>query len=138
MSQPDTESTPSTVEVKYSAFKINVHAANKLNVGDYSSVERGLFLSRDVLIPEGTPEEEVFKILQTETRKIQFMADAQVAAIVLHVMNDMEKDVDSGFIRTWKKLATASWNGFANKSRKLFGLPTIEEEKAAATAPKAT
>ena len=121
--------------VKYTAFKISVNANQKLNLGDYSSAERGLFLSREVLIPEGVPEAEAFKILQDETRKLQFMAEAQLTAIVMHHMATL-KDT-SGYASTWFQLAKAGWVNFANKARKLYGAPSLEEEAAAKTKAEA-
>lgn len=115
--------------VKYTSYKISVNASEKLNMGDYTSAERGLFLSREVLIPEGVTEEEGFKILQDETRKIQFMAEAQLKAIIMHHMAAMKEN--SGYARTWFELAKAGWTNFANKARKLYGAPSLEEEAAA-------
>ena len=115
--------------VKYTSFKISVNANEKLNMGDYTSAERGLFLSREVLIPEGVPEDEAFKILQDETRKLQFMAEAQLKAIIMHHMAAMKEN--SGYAVTWLALAKAGWTNFANKARKLYGAPSLEEEAAA-------
>lgn len=115
--------------VKYTSYKISVNANEKLNMGDYTSAERGLFLSREVLIPEGVSEEEGFKILQDETRKLQFMAEAQLKAIIMHHMAAMKEN--SGYARTWFELAKAGWNNFANKARMLYGAPSLEEEAAA-------
>lgn len=129
--------TAEEIGVKYSEFTISVTASNKLNLGDYSSAERDLSLSRKVLIPAGVAEPDAFIILQSETRKLQFMVEAQLAAIVVHTMAEIEKSSGGGYAATWKKLGSSAWTGFANKARKLFGLPTMEEEKAAKDAAAA-
>lgn len=84
--QTELASLPTQIESLFEEVSITVNANNKLNIGDYSSAERGVFLGAKVKIPANLPPEERMNAILTETRKLQLMAETQLAAIAASTM----------------------------------------------------
>lgn len=67
---------------KFVKMTISANAANKLNLGDYSSAERGVFMSKEIQVDESLPAQEQIDFIRNETKKLQVLCEAQLAGIV--------------------------------------------------------
>ena len=86
-------------------FTISANAANKLNLGNYSSADRGVFMSKKLLIPAHLSQEEKFNLIREETKKLQLLCEAQLAGIVAEYMGKEGFD-DSTWTALHKKIFT--------------------------------
>jgi hypothetical protein len=67
---------------KFVKMTISANAANKLNLGDYSSAERGVFMSKEIQVDESLSAQEQIDFIRNETKKLQTICEAQLAGIV--------------------------------------------------------
>lgn len=84
---------------------ISANAANKLNLGNFSSADRGVFMSKKILIPGNLSEQEQFDLIRKETKKLQHLCEAQLAGIVAEYMSQEGYD-DSTWTNLHKKIFT--------------------------------
>lgn len=96
---------------------ITAQAANKLNIGDYSSADRGVFLKREIEINSDKSEQEKFAIIVMETKKLQMIAELQLAAITAEAMNR-----DNLNNAGWSNIFNGIWKRTKAITERLFGI----------------
>ena len=97
--------------IEFDEYTLSGTAENTLNIGNYSSAKRGVFVGRKLRVPRDLPEAQRYELLKTETKKLQFLAEAQLSGICKEAMgpggfNDTSwHNVVSGiFVRATKRV----------------------------------
>lgn len=67
---------------------ISANAENTLNLGNYSSAKRGVFISKKIRIPADSTSEFEQKTIEEETKKLQAQAEMQLSWIVQTSMKE--------------------------------------------------
>ena len=108
-------------------FTISVNAENTLNLGNYSSAKRGVFISKKIRLPADVTPEVEQRTLEDETKRLQAQSEMQLAWIVQTSM---------------KEFGNAEWGGLHAKiywkarsiAFKLFGIedPVLKQQANAA------
>lgn len=88
--------------IEFDEYTLSGTAENTLNIGNYSSAKRGVFVGRKLRVPRDLPEAQRYELLKTETKKLQFLAEAQLSGICQEAMGP------SGFNDT-------SWHAVVSK-----------------------
>lgn len=106
-----------TPEVLFDEYTISGSAENTLNLGNYSSAKRGVFVGRKLQVPRDLPEAERFKLLSSEVKKVQFLAEAQLSGICKEAMGP------NGFNDTsWHKIVSGVFTNAMARAKDLFGV----------------
>ena len=97
--------------IEFDEYTLSGTAENTLNIGNYSSAKRGVFVGRKLRVPRDLTEAARYELLKTETKKLQFLAEAQLSGICKEAMgpggfNDTSwHNVVSGiFVRATKRV----------------------------------
>lgn len=110
-------------------YVISASANNTLNIAQYTSAKRDIFMSKKIFIDDSIGDAKVFEILRNETRKLQALVEAQLASIIAQAtapeaLNNAE----------WCKIHKTIFNKFLGITKKLYG---IEDKVADANPPPA-
>lgn len=108
-------------------YDITVQDSVKLNIGDYSSAERGVFLKGQCVVPAGATEEKRLLLIRKETKRLQLIASTQVAAIVADTMaRDGINNVGwhRMFLDIFKVMRQRCYNAFGLKDPDATAAPT--------------
>ena len=104
-------------ETLFDEYTISGSAENTLNLGNYSSAKRGVFVGRKLQVPRDLPEAERFKLLSGEVKKVQFLAEAQLSGICKEAMGP------NGFNDTsWHKIVSGVFTNAMARAKDLFGV----------------
>lgn len=106
---------PQPVEME--ELSISASADNTLNLGDYSSAKRGIFLSAKVKVPSSQTPAERLETWRVETKKLQTLVELQMAAIVTEAMSrDGLNNIQ------WHRTFVGIFQLFLTRTYKVFGL----------------
>lgn len=104
------------VPEEFEEYTISGSAENTLNIGNYSSAKRGVFVGKKLKLPANLDSQETFKILRDETKKLQMLAEAQLSGICAEAMGP------EGFNdNSWHNVATRMFVNAIGKAKLLFG-----------------
>lgn len=104
-------------ETLFDEYTLSGSAENTLNIGNYSSAKRGVFVGRKLQVPRDLPEAERFKLLTSEVKKLQFLAEAQLSGICKEAMGP------NGFNDTsWHKIVSGVFTNAMARAKDLFGV----------------
>ena len=112
---------------EFEEYTISGSAENTLNIGNYSSAKRGVFVGKKLKLPANLDSQETFKILRDETKKLQMLAEAQLSGICAEAMGP------EGFNdNSWHNVATRMFVNAIGKAKLLFGFQAKPKEQAKA------
>ena len=112
---------------EFEEYTISGSAENTLNIGNYSSAKRGVFVGKKLKLPANLDSQETFKILREETKKLQMLAEAQLSGICAEAMGP------EGFNdNSWHNVATRMFINAIGKAKLLFGFQAKPKEPAKA------
>lgn len=115
------------VPEEFEEYTISGSAENTLNIGNYSSAKRGVFVGKKLKLPANLDSQETFKILRDETKKLQMLAEAQLSGICAEAMGP------EGFNdNSWHNVATRMFVNAIGKAKLLFGFQAKPKEQAKA------
>lgn len=115
------------VPEEFEEYTISGSAENTLNIGNYSSAKRGVFVGKKFKLPANLDSQETFKILREETKKLQMLAEAQLSGICAEAMGP------EGFNdNSWHNVANRMFVNAIGKAKLLFGLQARPKEQAKA------
>lgn len=120
---------PQPVEME--ELSISASADNTLNLGDYSSAKRGIFLSTKVKVPSNQTPAERLESWRIETKKLQTLVELQMAAIVAEAMSR-----DGLANIQWHKTFINIFQMFLGRTYKVFGVEPPKQVESTTQAPK--
>jgi hypothetical protein len=112
---------------RFAKMTITANAANKMNLGNYSSADRGIFMSKEIFVDMLLPADKRLEFIQNETRVLQFMCEAQLGADMHNIMK-MPGDF---FNKAWADLGLQMYSTFIKKVRDVMGIPQPPPKPAA-------
>jgi hypothetical protein len=110
--------------IELEEITISGSAENTLNIGNYSSAKRGVFIGRKLKVPADMPSDKLYTVLREETRKLQMLAEAQLAGICAEAMGPEGFNDNSWFTVTKKVFLTS-----LAKAKTMFGVVDRPAEK---------
>ena len=115
---------------RFAEMTISANAANKMNLGNYSSADRGIFMSKKIFIDQMLTATEQLAFIQDETRALQFMCEAQLGADMSHLMSQP----GDFFNKAWADVGRQMYSVFIKKVRDVMGIPQPPPKPAAPAA----
>lgn len=106
-------------------YTISGSAENTMNLGNYSSAKRGVFVGKKLKIAKNLSDAERFAKLREETKKVQMLAETQLSGICMEAMGP------SGFDdASWLTISSRVFKNAMAKTKAVFGIK--DEPKAPA------
>jgi hypothetical protein len=115
---------------RFAEMTISANAANKMNLGDYSSADRGIFMSKKIFVDMLLPADKRLEFIQNEARALQFICEAQLGGIMRQVMSQPGEF----FNKAWAEVGLHMYSTFIKKVRDVMGIPQPPPKPAAPTA----
>lgn len=112
---------------EFEEYTISGSAENTLNIGNYSSAKRGVFVGKKFKLPANLDSQETFKILRDETKKLQMLAEAQLSGICAEAMGPESFNDNS-----WYNVASRMFINAIGKAKLLFGFQEKPKDPAKA------
>lgn len=106
----------------FNELTISVSANNKVNLGNYESADRTVFLTKKLRMAADATMQEEHAIFENETRRLQSLADCELARITAMFCNELDPQVHREKISIFTKVHKA----FSIKARLAFGIEVKE------------
>ena len=129
--QPTTTDRKVLDDTGFNELTISVSANNKVNLGAYESADRSVFLTKKLrLVADATMQEE-HAIFENETRRLQSLADCELARITAVFCNELDAQTHRDKVGIFTKVHKA----FSIKARLAFGIEVKETFENRASLP---
>lgn len=123
--QPEEPKAQVIDSIEEEEYTISGSAENTMNLGNYSSAKRGVFVGKKFKIAKNLSDAERFAKLREETKKVQMLAETQLSGICMEAMGP------SGFDdASWLTISSRVFKNAMAKTKAVFGIK--EEPKAPA------
>lgn len=116
----------------WNEITVSVSANNKVNMGNYESADRTVFLTKKMRMAADIPMEQEMDLLTNETRRLQALAEAENARIVALFCAESGAQVHADKV----KIFTGVHKAFITKAKLAFGLKVTEKLNRAAKGVK--
>ena len=120
--QPTTTDRKVLDDTGFNELTISVSANNKVNLGNYESADRTVFLTKKLRLAADATMQEEHAIFENETRRLQAVADCELARITAVFCNELDAQTHRDKVGIFTKVHKA----FSIKARLAFGIEVKE------------
>ena len=124
---------PKIDETGWNEVTISVSANNKINIGNYESADRSVFLTKKMRLAADISLADEHAIFEQETRRLQALCETENARIVAMFCNDLDQKAHSDKVGIFSKVHRM----FLLRTKVAFGIEVIEQVANAEALPKA-
>ena len=129
--QPTTTDRKVLDNTGFNELTISVSANNKVNLGSYESADRSVFLTKKLRLAADATMQEEHAIFENETRRLQSLADCELARITAMFCNELDAQTHRDKVGIFTKVHKA----FSIKARLAFGIEVKEIVETRANLP---
>lgn len=120
--QPTTNDRKVLDDTGFNELTISVSANNKVNLGNYESADRTVFLTKKLRLTADATMQEEHAIFENETRRLQSLADCELARITAVFCNELDAQTHRDKVDIFARAHKA----FAIKAKLAFGIEVKE------------
>ena len=129
--QPATTDRKVLDNTGFNELTISVSTNNKVNLGPYESADRSVFLTKKLRLAADATMQEEHAIYENETRRLQAIADCELARITAVFCNELDPQAHRDKVGIFTKVHKA----FSVKARLAFGIEVKEIVETRANLP---
>ena len=107
----------------YNEVTISVSANNKVNMGNYESADRTVFISKKIRMDAAISMRDEHTLIEQEIRRMNSLAEAENARIITLFCHECDPKAHGDKISIFSKVHKT----FLKKAKIAFGLEVIEE-----------